>query len=152
MAELTLLVVLLPLAGFLLAAAVRHVRFCSAASTFRCKVRRVGAPRRSPLEAWPRRRVRALWVHDVLLLKRGALFPRLTALPVRIPEDALRSAGHREVRRLGADPLVILLRLDDGTFAEVAARSEDRRHLVGPFVAAALPGPPRGDRERPLGR
>jgi hypothetical protein len=151
MAELTLLVVLLPLAGFLLAAAVRHARFCSAASTFRCKVRRAGAPGRSPVDAWPRRRVRALWVHDVLLLKRGALFPRLTALPVRIPEEALRSAG-RDMRRLGADPLVILLRLDDGTFAEVAARSEDRRQLVGPFVAAALPGPPQGDRERPLGR
>ncbi|HST65433.1 MAG TPA: hypothetical protein VLM05_09615, partial [Mycobacteriales bacterium] len=61
------------------------------------------------------RRARAVWIHDVLLVQRGRLFPRLLVVPVRLPDDSMRFAGPGEVRGLTTTPLVMELRLDDGS-------------------------------------
>ncbi len=78
-------------------------------------------------------------MHDVLLLERGVLLRRITSLSVRMPEEALRNAWPGEIRGLGRDPVVVLLRLDDDNLVEVAAPSEHRGDLVGPF--GPLPSP-----------
>jgi len=138
------------LGAALLVVAVRYVvalarrnRRRDGARPFACVVRPAGRSR------WPLRTSRATWAHDVLLVSRGVMFPRITALPVRIPEETLRDSRPGELRRLGGEALVILLRLDDGELVEVAARSRDRTQLVGPFMAAAISGLPYGPRELP---
>jgi hypothetical protein len=92
---------------------------------------------------WPRRPTWALWVHDVLLIHRGWLRPRVAAVPIRFPDDVMWQASPREVRGLGREPLLLPLRGDDDTLVEVAARGSDRQLLAGPFLAAAIPGLPR---------
>jgi hypothetical protein len=83
-------------------------------------------------------------VHDVLLVQRGRWLPRLVALRVRLPEDSIRAATRSEFDGLGAAPLVIDLRLDDGALVAVAARPWHREQLAGPFLAAAVTSlPPR---------
>jgi hypothetical protein len=78
------------------------------------------------------RRARAVWIHDVLLVQRGGLFPRLLVLPVRLPDDSMRFARPGEVRGLTTTPLVMELRLDDGSLVAVAAAGRDRTNLAGP--------------------
>src|SRR5690349_330239 len=112
------------------------------AVTFPCRLRpagRLGHPRPG---SWPGLRWHGTWVHDVLLLERGVLLRRITSLSVRMPEEALRSAWPGEIRGLGRDPVVVLLRLDDDSLVEVAAAGEHRTDLVGPFKAAAIPALP----------
>jgi hypothetical protein len=109
-----------------------------AGPTFAC---RIWSPAGSRPGRWNRasvRRARAVWVHDVLLVQRGRLFPRLLVLPVRLPEDSMRFAEPGEVSGLTTMPLVIELRLDDGSIVAVAAASQDRTSLAGPFLAAAI--------------
>lgn len=150
---LVLLALALSAGATMLATRLGTARFCPRATTFACRVRAVNRPgdhRPDHRPArWPRRRWRGAWAHDVLLLKRGALLPRVTALTVRMPEDALRDAWPRELRGLGHDPVVVLLRLDDDSLVEVGAAREHRADLVGPFMAAVIPGLPRGRPERP---
>jgi hypothetical protein len=133
-----------------------HHRFMRSSESFTCKVRPApdaAAAGRRRRRQWPRRRDRALWAHDVLLVQRGRLFPHITALTARFPEDAIRDTEPGEVRRLGRDPLVMRLRLDDGQLVDIAAPRQDRTRLAGPFLAAAIPGLPGGRKERPnLGR
>ncbi len=157
MAALLLLLVLpltgVVIGGALVAARTRRARFCPSATTFPCLVRFTERRRTPERGRWTRRRWRAAWAHDVLLLQHGRLLPRVTALPVRMPEEALRNAWRGEVTRLGPDPVVVLLRLEDDSLVEVAAEHAHRHDLVGPFLAAAIPGLPRGPREqRNLGR
>ena len=115
----------------------RH-RFSMAGGTFRCRVRAVAG---SPV-GWRARsssgRARAVWIHDVLMVQSGWLFPRVVALPVRLPEDSIREAEPGEVTGLGRAPMVIELRLDDGPLMTVAAADRDRTLLAGPFLAAAV--------------
>jgi hypothetical protein len=126
-------------------------------TAFACKIR-VSYPPRSDRRGrkrprWQRRRASAVWVHDVLLLRRGLLIPRMEALPVRLPEDDIHDAKPHTVRGLGAFPVVISLRLDDGAVVDVAAAAADRTLLAGPFLAAVIPGLGGARRERPnLGR
>jgi hypothetical protein len=125
------------LAGIALSS--RHRHYLSKASpTFAC---RVWSPAGSRPGRWNRatpRRARAVWIHDVLLVERGRLFPRLLVLPVRLPDDSMRFARPGEVSGLTTMPLVMELRLDDGSLVAVAAASQDRTSLAGPFLAAAI--------------
>jgi hypothetical protein len=122
-------------------------RFPVEMSSFRCKIRAADGDG-AVLQPWPWRRYRAAWVHDVLLVRRGLLLVDLTALAVRAPQEPLRDTRPGEVHRLGSPVLALVVRLDDGTFVEVAAAAPDRIKLVGPFLAAAIPGLPQGPRER----
>lgn len=137
----------------LLAVRLRRARFCPSSPTFPCAVRRAGRVGHPATLPWPRRRWRAVWAHDVLVLEHGVLLPTVVALPIRMPEAALRDAGTGEIPRLRGAADVVLLRLDDDSLIEVAAEHARRTDLVGPFMAAAIPGLPRGPREqRNLGR
>jgi hypothetical protein len=146
---LVLLVVALWAQVALLGNWLARARSGPSGATFPCRVRPAGRLGHVLPGGWPRRRWRGTWVHDVLLLERGVLMRRITSLRVRIPEEALRDAWPGEVRGLGRDVVVVLLRLDDGSLVEVAATSEHRTHLVGPFGAAAIPGVPPTPGERP---
>ena len=153
MAVLLVLLLVAVTAAVTVGVRVGRARLCPPAAAFACAVRpagRLGSPHQG---RWPRRRWRAVWAHAVLLLERGVLLPRVRALAVRMPEEGLRDTGSREVRRLGGAPVVVLLRLDDDSLVEVATAGAHRHDLVGPFLAAEIPGLPRGPRERPnLGR
>lgn len=132
-------------------------RSLPATAAFACKVRvssPAGSDRRGGKRLhWERRCATAVWVHDVLVLRRGLLLPRMEALPVRLPEDDIHDAKPHTVRGLGAFPVVISLRLDDGDIVEVASAAADRTLLAGPFLAAVIPGLGGARRERPnLGR
>ena len=59
-------------------------------------------------------------------------------LPVRLPDDSIRFAEPGEVNGLTTMPLVMELRLDDGSLVAVAAATQDRTSLAGPFLAAAI--------------
>jgi hypothetical protein len=66
---------------------------------------------------------------------------------VRLPEESVREVPRRTPGRLGPGPVRLRLRLDDDQVVEVAVAGTDRSRLVGPFLAAALPGMPAGPRE-----
>src|SRR5215212_8548441 len=125
---LTGTILLLPVLGFALLATA--LRFPADVASFACKLR--PAPLEGlPVPPWPRRRARAFWTHDVLLVRQGLVRVRLRVLAVRTPEEPLRVTARGEVRRLGAGPLAVVLRLDDGSLVEVAAPAAARTQLVG---------------------
>lgn len=142
---LTMTILLVPVLGFALVCTA--LRFPSDAATFVCKLRPAPVDGR-PAPRWPRRRGRAFWTHDVLLIRQGLVRVRVRVLAVRTPEEPLRVTRRGEVRRLGSAPLAVVLRLDDGSLVEVAVRESARTQLVGPFFAAAIPGLSNGPRER----
>jgi hypothetical protein len=125
----------------LMAAGRGRRQFASAPGAFRCLARVRRGSCRGLRSRWPRRRAYALWVHDVLVIRRGLAGRRIVALPVRLPEEDIKPPADHP-RGLGADPLSIALRLDDGAIIDVAAAVQDRMVLVGPFLAAAIPGLP----------
>jgi hypothetical protein len=138
---LTALLVLLPV-GAILAGVRTRVHFARTDGAFRCKIRAPYDRLTDIRPQWPRCRTRARWVNDVLLIEHGLLRPRTLALPGRIPDDVIRQANTWEVTGLGVDPVVLVLQLDNGSIAEIAARHRDGRLLVGPFLAAAIPHRP----------
>jgi hypothetical protein len=130
------------LVAMLVTAASTYRRFRSSPGTFRCTLRApLDLVGRLPTD-WRHGPAHARWVHDVLLVRRGLLGQRVMAMPVRIPDDVIRPAVKGEVRGLGPEPLVLGLKLDGGELVEVAAPVEARTRLVGPFLAAAIPGLP----------
>lgn len=127
-------------------------RFTRTAGAFRCRLRMSDAakpPLRPPgiTARWGRRR-HAVWVHDVLLVQHGLVGQHITAVPVRIPEDAIRPVPYKVPRRLGPDPQALRLRLDDGPLVEIATTGESRSLIAGPFLAAAIPGLPAAPADR----
>ncbi len=125
-------------------------RFARANGGFRCRVRVTKGQVPELNRRWRRRtiRARARWVHDVLLVQYGLLRPATVALPARFPDRVWAVCGWR-VYGLGAAPLLLPVQLDDATVVEVAAAESDRTPLVGPFLAAAIPGLPKAQKERP---
>jgi hypothetical protein len=117
---------------------------------FFCKLRAAnGSPWITGVPArWTRRRSRAVWVHDVLVVHGGLFRPRTLAVPARIPEEPIRYVSDKSIRGLGDTPLVLRLRLDDGDLIDIAANDAHRTLLVGPFLAAAIPGLPRAPTQR----
>ncbi|MGY1592480.1 hypothetical protein ACI79D_10925 [Geodermatophilus sp. SYSU D00708] len=98
---------------------------------------------------WCRRRTRAAWVDDVLLLRSGLLRLWLTPLEVGVAREVtVQALEPGEVRGLGRRPVALRLTMHDGCEVEVAAAHEDAGRLVGPFLTAALSGLPEAPRER----
>jgi hypothetical protein len=133
------------------AARVRR-RFARNPGVFRCKLRAPGNPSAGLRRRWDRAPRRAVWVHDVLLVQHGALRQHIVALPARLPDEVLHPLPLGEVRGLGSDPQVLPLQLDDGRVVEVAVPAEARPLVVGPFLAAAIPGQPKAPVEPRPGR
>jgi len=88
----------------------------------------------------------ALWVHDVLVVRRGLVRARLWHLPVRTAEGDLVEVCARRVRGLGRRPVSVTLLLDDRQEIELAAADRDRSLLVGPFIVVAVRSVPGDDR------
>src|SRR4051812_22216983 len=89
------------LVGALAAGGWARLRLGRADGAFRCKVRAPYDRLTGVRPRWPRCRTRARWVHDVLLVQKGLLRPRVEALPGRIPDDVIRRANAWEVTGLG---------------------------------------------------
>ena len=124
--------------GFIVALYLRARRHrTQTPGAFRCRVRAPALHRRRR-RSWRGRSCWATWAHDVLLVHDAQLAgPRV--LRVRFPEGPVTSATPLDdVGGLGADPVVVRLRLDDGTVLELAAPGDARELVVGPFLAACI--------------
>jgi hypothetical protein len=140
---LTTVVVSVVLTGAILSRRQRR-RLEATGDVFACRVRLVAGWPPGWSRRWDRAKAHGVWVHDVLVLQRGRWFPRVVALAVRLPEDSIRVVDRGQFRRLGLNPVVIDLRLDDGALLTVAAGQWHRTELAGPFLAAAVASlPPR---------
>ncbi|WP_433727638.1 hypothetical protein ACQP2Y_12920 [Actinoplanes sp. CA-051413] len=148
-------VLLLPAVAVIILSALNRWRFARAKDSFPCKARALDEP--SGLwprlgRDWPRRRVWARWVADVLVVRQGLLGSRSVTLRVDPAEGGIRHVPAAEVRRCGRYPLAMCLRLPDGSRVELAAPGSARIAMVGPFLAAAvhaLPQAPSGRRRSP---
>jgi hypothetical protein len=121
-----------------------RIRFARTLPSFRCRIGPPTAPWRRRGTRWRLRRTRAAWVNDVLLVQTGVLRLWVTPVAPVIPRDAaVRPLGPGTVRGLGRRPVVLRVTAPDGGELEVAARDVNAARLVGPFLTAMLPGPPR---------
>ena len=81
-----------------------------------------------------------IWVSDVFAW-RGS--PAAWSEDLRQANEAsVRSASpdeRKKLRRIGDEPVVAALALSDGATLQVAARSEHRSALAGPFLQASEP-------------
>ena len=83
----------------------------------------------------------ALWVHDVLIVYSGLPLAKSKPYPVVKAEAPLAAADTDEVKRLGEQPQLLTLRLDDDASLEVAAAQGDSKLLLGPFEQVAYAAP-----------
>jgi hypothetical protein len=125
-------------------------RFRQAGDAFRCRMRTSGYTS----AIWPRlrrhwsRRMWAMWIDDVLVVRRGPMLARTIPLRAQRSPTSVYAVPQRDVRSLGPDPIAIDLKVWDGSRIEVAAARGARLNLVGPFLAAAVsalptaPAPP----------
>jgi hypothetical protein len=98
---------------------------------FKCRLRTV-ASSRSGSYTWPRRQVRARWVHDVVVVYRGRLDRRTDLLPVSTVHGRVGP-----ILDIHGDPCVSLrLELDDGSTVDMATRPHFADELAGPFFGA----------------
>lgn len=103
--------------------------------TFRCKVAHDPADGDTPIHGeWPRSVSHASWVHDVLLVCTGWFQTTLQPVGVHFAEGPIDPAAGPD--RLGRDPVVLTLHLDDGTRMRLAASRRDTIAAAGPFLAA----------------
>jgi len=141
------IVVALVLATVLVIAAWGHVRYARRLPFFRC---RIGPPaavsRRGSRARWCRRRTRAVWVDDVLLVRSGVL--RLWVTPFAVGAARAVSLEPADVHGLGPRPVAMRFNLREAGEMEVAVAAEHADRLVGPFLTAALSGLPDAPRER----
>ena len=105
---------------------------------FRCKIRLTHGWLRGYPTTWPKRVTRAVWARDVLIVFRGRAFTRVEGLPVACATGTLRNLNRQDVSRLGRDPVVLDLVLDDGPHLEVAAPAAAQSLLCGPYVVAQV--------------
>jgi hypothetical protein len=125
-----------------------RLRFARQPGAFRCRLGTPPYPRVPEATRWRRRRTRARWVSDVLIVQSGLLRLSATPLVAHVASDtAVRSLLPSEVRGLGKRPAVLRVTLEDQTPLEVAVAEASRALLVGPYLAAGLSGLPRAPRE-----
>ena len=112
-------------------AAAWHARrqFAQGEGSFRCKALVDAGVVPGLRWRYPRRWQVGRWVHNVLLLQRGRLFPQLHPLAVRSAERMSRTFG---------DLVALRLILDDGSVITVTADRKAMDFLVGPFLMAEL--------------
>ena len=115
-------------------------RFRQSGDAFLCRLHTCGYTS----AIWPRlsrrwsRRMWAMWVDDVLVVRRGPVLDRTIPLRAQVTPAGVHAVTPREVRGFGPEPIAINLKIWDGSRIEVAAEEDARLHLVGPFLAAAV--------------
>lgn len=125
-----------------------RLRFVRDRSAFRCRLALIGPTRSSRLAPrWSKLKARAKWKGDVLVIQLGPLRTRTLQIPVHLPLcTQIQDEWRGTVRRLGAHPQSLLIHRDGCDALLLAVRAKDRTRLVGPFLAAAVPGLPSAPR------
>jgi hypothetical protein len=130
---------------------LRWRRVVHADGAFRCKIRlSAGRSEQWPRlrDRWSRRRLRARWVGDELVVWRRPVLLLPVRLRARICRDGIYRLTVLDVKRCGYRPVAIEIELSDGSRIEVATTDAARVELVGPYLAAALKDLPRAPRRR----
>ena len=141
--SLSIVTLLLMVVGVVAARRSRK-RFIWEGDTFRCRFRAC----RKRCVVWPglarhctrrwSRPMWARWADDVLMVRRGPLLPRTISLRGQMCPAGVYDLPPHDPRGLGGHPIAARLRLDDGSFAEVATARYERMALVGPYLVAAV--------------
>jgi hypothetical protein len=121
--------------GGLAAAMWNRRQFRNTPGVFRAKVRLTSGALDGLSESWPPVAAYARWVHDVLLVNKGLALVRTLPLPIAAAEGPVEEADPHEVKRLGDNPILMQLRLDNGATIQLAAPGEARAVAYGPFVS-----------------
>jgi hypothetical protein len=100
---------------------------------FPAKLRVVSGDVATLKSSWHRRPGYARWVHDVLLVQHGLALRQTEALAVAGVTHTGSRGGADDISGLGDSPLVVTPELDGGASVELAASSDDRQAMVGPF-------------------
>jgi hypothetical protein len=115
-------------------------RFCQVGDTFRCRFRAWGETG----AAWPwlahrwSRPMWAVWIDDVLVIRRGPVLARTIQLRATVTSAGVYVLPSGDAKWCGRHPIGARLRVSDGTQVDVAAHEGLRIPLVGPYLAAAL--------------
>jgi hypothetical protein len=120
--------------GGLAATLVSRRSFKQRRGVFPVKLRVVSGEVSTLKDSWPRRPGYARWVHDVLLVQHGLALLRTEALGVAGVRQTASSLSTDDVGGLGDAPLVMTLELDGGATIELAASSDARETMMGPFA------------------
>ena len=80
----------------------------------------------------------AMWDGDTFVVRRGPVLARAIRLRTRPPAEGVRGLIVEAPRWCGPRPIRIVLPLSDGSCVEVAASTDDRMTLVGPYLTAAI--------------
>jgi hypothetical protein len=80
------------------------------------------------------------WVGEVLVWARSPFLFRNELVAVKGPAGEARKAEPDTVKRLGTEPLIVPLQTDGDARVEIAAPSESRAMVLGPFSAAGTGG------------
>lgn len=133
-------------AGALVTTLWSRRRFMRAPGAFAAKLRVVSGDVAGLKSSFPRSRLAARWVDDVLMVHRGVALARSDAFAVARATGSRTASGDGEVKGLGPDPLVLTLMLESGASVELATHADAADTMVGPFVgvlaAGGEPSPP----------
>jgi hypothetical protein len=102
---------------------------------FKTKVRLVSGTYRHTDSNYPRTAAHAVWAHDILILEKGLLLPRVLHFRAAEGVQSPKPADPDQVKGLGHKPVTMQYRLDDGEVIEIAAQSEDLADAQGPFFS-----------------
>lgn len=124
--------------GALAAAILSRRAFKRDPGVFPAKLRVVSGRSVGLGSSWQRMPVYVRWVHDVLIVHQGVALVRNRALPVARITGSLVPGSPEDVKRLGPQPILMTLVLDDGATVECVAPADARDLMVGPFAGALL--------------
>jgi hypothetical protein len=125
-------------------------RFQDSGASFRCRLRLRGYR----CAIWPTlgrhwsRPMWAWWDDDVLVVRRGPILARTIPLRIQPPVDGVHNLLFEAPRLCGSRPIGVVLRVWDGSWIEIAAATENRLEVVGPYLAAAISDLPRAPAPR----
>jgi hypothetical protein len=80
-----------------------------------------------------------LWVHDVFAYRGSpAAWKEGLVCVTAVSERPADAEERKHLRRIGDEPVIATLTVDDGGRLDVAARASDARTLLGPYAASGL--------------
>jgi hypothetical protein len=77
----------------------------------------------------------AIWAHDVLIMEKGFMLPRVLHFPVTNGLEAAQTAEREQVKGLGDSPVTLRFNLDNEAVIEIAAKGESSAQARGPFFS-----------------
>ena len=122
--------------GALAASFWNRKRFQKSPGAFKCLLRRLSDESHGKQTSWPSMPAYARWVHDVLIVHVGVALVRTQVFPIASIERMDDSDAVPAPKRLGANPSIIRLRLDDGSVMVMAVPANAAVLQRGPFTPA----------------